>query len=115
MELNNKVNYRLSSRLKTKEGVEIYEGDIIVFYFHEFGGYSVAPLNNEYTKMIDICYFDKGVFYAINSIGQGCFLSKVNMHCKVIGNVKDNEDLLENEFSYEMLNYMFPKIFQNKD
>ena len=70
--------------LKDKNGIEkIFEGDIMEFDAGYCG-------DNYYPKNIDIVEYDQGDFYA------HCFLDGMwNKNGKVIGNVHDNLELLE--------------------
>ncbi len=71
--------------LKDKNGVEIYEGDVL--YFPYFGENSI---NNR------IVEFEDGAFYGTLIRNQfGKMLSDLNTECEVIGNIHENPELLK--------------------
>jgi len=68
--------------LKDKIGVEIYEGDIVEFYFRA-------------TRMVDTVEFADGCFFFMSDIGSGAYASRYNEICTVIGNIYENKELLK--------------------
>lgn len=85
--------------LKEKRGKEIYEGDIIRFYFDEQHGiqnkHSIID-KSFFTEMIDSVIFEKGCFFAFNyDVEDGAFLFKYNNCCEIIGNIYENPGLIK--------------------
>lgn len=99
----------LFSGYKDKNSTHINHGDIVEFYFDCVYGH--GDKNSGYTKMIDVCFFDKheNKFYLINGCGGGAFVWRHNEHCEVIGNIKTDSHLL-NEFTKDSLIKMFPQL-----
>ena len=79
--------------LLDKNGKEIYEGDIVRFYFSHF------PRDHE-TEMLDEVYFENGAFL-LRNIEDPCYtacpLVLWARHCKIIGNIHENPELLTKE------------------
>lgn len=75
------------TRLKDKNGVEIYEGDVLK---HEGGCTSVVtPVEGGWVVKY-ICEDDYGNLYSFSSI-------KNNKEIKIIGNIHENPELLNNK------------------
>lgn len=87
--------------LKDKNGKEIYEGDIIRFYFTVelgvFRGKHTDKKREEYTEMIDVVEFIDVAFYFTSDIGCSAYANRYNNYCEVIGNIHSNPELLETE------------------
>jgi len=87
--------------LKDKNGIEIYEGDIVFYKFASYQDISEVVYNKNYTKfeMVSLkegdntsaCKFKKGRIHAINKT----FIDGYD-YVKVIGNIYENEDYLAN-------------------
>jgi uncharacterized phage protein (TIGR01671 family) len=82
--------------LKDKNGVEIYEGDIVHYLFDG------ASYPKEAKDEILICKWDQGnawfVFVEdLNYDGNGYYWLEVRDRCEVIGNIFENKDLLKKE------------------
>jgi hypothetical protein len=95
---NKFVIERLLTPYKDINGNDIYVGDIIRFYACVEYGYSKTRANSKYTEMIDLVEVDEDEFYATNiSIGAGSYLWRCAEYCEVIGNEKDNPEIIERE------------------
>ena len=85
--------------LYDKSGKEIYEGDIVRFYFcadHprlERPG-KTAECNGP-TEMIDEVVFDDGAFYFVDPEVGRAYARNWNNRCEIIGNIFENPDLLK--------------------
>lgn len=86
--------------LLDRNGNEIYEGDIIVFYTQD-EDFSDAVLHkgvvewSDGSTIINIDYFNNicGLYYPI-------YCAKSFDGCEVLGNIHDNPDILNNEQNY---------------
>jgi len=75
--------------LKDSKGVEIFEGDILRFWFVVNAG--------ESSEMLEEVYFGDGAF-RLRNIKDPCFVCLLNdwaRTCEIIGNVHQNPELLE--------------------
>ena len=78
--------------LSDKNGKEIYEGDIVRFYFDADYGYD----KKRGTEMIDTVEFEEGIFYFMNAnIGSGAYANRHNKYCEIIGNIYEDKNLLK--------------------
>ena len=101
----------LFSGYEDKNGTLINHGDIVEFYFDANCGH--GDKSSGYTKMIDVCFFDKddNEFYLISDYCcRRSFVWRHNKYCEVIGNIKRDKNLLS-LFSEDSLSEMFPNIF----
>jgi uncharacterized phage protein (TIGR01671 family) len=89
---NNKHEIMEYTGLKDKNGKEIYEGDIVRFYFSADTG-----INGEgATEIIDSVTFENGCFYFMNhKVWKGAYAWRYNEYCEVIGNIHENPELLK--------------------
>ena len=85
--------------LNDKKGKEIYEGDILEFFWgeREFGNILSAGYDHkDATKMTDSVIFKDGIFLLYNKeVDNYALLRRHYEHCEVIGNIYDNPELLE--------------------
>jgi len=99
---------KLITPYKDIKGKDIYVGDIIRFYASADYGYSEKQKmmkvswddkkHKKYTEMIDLVIVDKDEFYVYNlSIGGFSYLNRCAYVCEVIGNAKDNPEIIEKE------------------
>ncbi|MFY4844569.1 YopX family protein [Aliarcobacter butzleri] len=79
---NMKLLRRQSTGLKDKNKKDIFDGDIVKLYF---------PYTNTNAEVI----FEKGQFYP-NSKCETIYSRGWNYDCEVIGNIYENEELLNN-------------------
>ena len=84
--VNNDLNLMQSTGLKDKNGKEIFEGDI------------VKMAKDVYS---DLTYYEivrrRGGAYRLESNQHGCELWLRHTNCEVIGNIYENQELLEVE------------------
>jgi uncharacterized phage protein (TIGR01671 family) len=75
--------------LKDKDGTEIFEGDMVEFWFSFDEGISSEPRPN-FTRMLDLVEIHDGQPYFVDKcIGSGALAWRYNEYCKVIGNIYD--------------------------
>ena len=72
--------------LTDKNGVEIYEGDVVEWYIREYKCIAVISYSNGYYKAESITnnYFIEPVDYKL---------------CEVVGNIYENKELLDREYA----------------
>ena len=80
--LPREVEIMQSTGLKDKNGVEIFEGDII-----SFPDESEAPEN--------VVKFDGLKFYIVDPFIDEVLLSEISIEMEVVGNIYENKELLE--------------------
>jgi uncharacterized phage protein (TIGR01671 family) len=74
--------------LHDKNGTEIYEGDIVRFFFDAYG-------KNPGTEMIDVVMWVDGAFYFWWIEGKrGARIDKFHGRAEVIGNIHENPELV---------------------
>lgn len=86
--------------LLDKNGKEIYEGDMVRFYYSVFRGACCGhheDINkDDYTEIIDEVIFKDGAFYFWWREGErGALAWQYNDVCEVIGDVHNNPELLK--------------------
>ncbi|MES2625917.1 MAG: YopX family protein [Pseudomonadota bacterium] len=82
--------------LLDKAGVEIYEGDIVKFVVdYSFDEPPEPAYDTEYgTTCIDVVRLHEGAFYFFSPDGSGSLAFRHSAHCEVIGNIRQNPELL---------------------
>ena len=83
--------------LHDKNGKEIYEGDIVRFFFCADHPLATSPEeDSDITEMIDeVKFMDGGFFFWCEDVRNGAMLWRFNERCEVIGNIYENPELLK--------------------
>ena len=76
--------------LKDKNGVEIYEGDII---HYKFNGDSYPK--EEVDRILTCSYDEDEGMYSFDDSDHSYYWAEIKRHCNIIGNIMENPELLK--------------------
>ena len=85
--------------LHDKNGKEIYEGDIVQFYFCADHPLATSPKKDkDITEMVDEVKFKEGAFFFCTpDVGDCAHARRFNRRCEVIGNIYENPEKISNQ------------------